>query len=322
MTRVLVTGGSGFLGSSVVKALAADHSIEHVISADIRAPRSRDAEAEYIELDVTQADSVDGAVADNDVDVIVHLASIVTPPPGMADEVAYRVDVDGTRHVVEAALAHGVGRIIVTSSGAAYGYHADNPIPLTEDDPLRGNDAFVYSRHKRLVEQYLQQVRDSHPNLEQTILRVGTILGESVDNQITALFERKRLLKIAGAESPFVFIWDTDVTAIIVRAITSGQSGIYNVAGDGTLTVGDIAQRMDARTITVPEPVLRLALAVLHRLGLSPYGPEQTKFLQFRPVLDNTRLKNEFGYTPEFSSVQAFEKWRQAKRGTATGGVS
>ena len=86
------------------------------------------------------------------------------------------------------------------------------------------------------------------------VLRIGTILGERVDNQITALFERPRLLKIRGSASPFVFIWDTDVVAIICRAVTSPVTGVFNVAGDGILTIDEIASRLGKPVLTLPEP--------------------------------------------------------------------
>jgi UDP-glucose 4-epimerase len=208
-------------------------------------------------------------------------------------------------------LKHGVARLIVSSSGAAYGYHADSPEWITEDEPMRGNDAFAYSKHKRLVEEHLATVRTDHPELEQTILRIGTILGESVDNQITDLFRKKRLLKIAGSDSPFVFIWDTDLTQIVVQAVTGDVTGIFNVAGTGALTIDEIAHELGKATLPIPEIILRGALAVLHPLRLTQYGPEQTKFLQYRPVLDNTRLRETFGYTPTYTSAEAFTQWRR-----------
>lgn len=307
MTRVLVTGGSGFLGSSVVPALVGE--VDAVVSGDIRLPPSPREGVEEVELDVTDASLVSSVVAEHRIDTIVHLASIVNPPPGMTEETARRVDVDGTRHVVEAALEHGVKRLIVSSSGAAYGYHADSPRWITEDEPVRGNPEFAYSRHKAMVEEMLRGVREVHPELEQTIFRIGTILGETVDNQITDLFRRDRLLKIRGADSPFVFIWDTDLTAIVVQAVVGDVTGIFNVAGDDALTVDDIAWTLGKPTRTIPEPVLRWALAIARPLRLTQYGPEQTKFLQYRPVLDNQRLKDEFGYTPQLTSIDAFDAW-------------
>jgi UDP-glucose 4-epimerase len=302
--RVLVTGGSGFLGRSVVAGLeAAGHE---VTSADLHPPATV--------MDVTSASQVSSVFGEVRPEVVVHLASIVTPGPGSTRELEYAVDVTGTRHVLDACVEHGVRRVVVSSSGAAYGYHPDNPSWITEDQPVRGNEEFAYAHHKRLVEEMLAEYRLSHPALEQVVLRIGTILGRSVDNQITALFERKRLLRIRGSESPFVFIWDEDVVAIIQQAVTGPVTGTFNVAGDGALTITEIAALLDKPVLTIPEPLLRAALAVGSRLGLTPYGPEQTMFLQYRPVLSNGRLTSVFGYTPTRTSREAFDEWRAARR--------
>ncbi len=306
--RVLVTGGSGFLGTSVVAGLAgAGHD---VTSADLRT--SDGGPAVSVVMDVRDAVTVDRVIGEAGPEVVVHLASIVNPGKDSSREIEHAVDVDGTRHVLDACLAHGVRRVVVSSSGAAYGYHADSPDWLTEDQPVRGNTEFAYSDHKRQVEEMLAGLRDSHPALEQVVLRIGTILGERVDNQITALFLRPRLLKIRGSKSPFVFIWDTDVAAIIQQAVSGTVTGVFNVAGDGAMSVDEIAAALGKPTLTIPEPVLRAVLGVGKRLGLTAYGPEQTKFLQHRPVLDNTRLKQEFGFTPGYTSREAFEAWRVA----------
>jgi len=316
VTRVLVTGGSGFLGSSVVRGLAG--SGHEVTSADLRLPGTPVDGVDHVVMDVTDPAAVDSGVAAAAPEVVVHLASIVTPGKGSSRALEYAVDVDGSRHVLDACLTHGVRRLVVSSSGAAYGYHPDNGAAhggwLTEDDPVRGNEEFAYSHHKRLVEELLATARAEHPELEQVVLRIGTILGESVDNQITALFERPRLLKIRGADSPFVFVWDTDVVAVIEQAVTGGATGIFNVAGDGALTIDEIAGLLGKPTLVLPERVLRAALAVGSRLGITAYGPEQTRFLQYRPVLDNTRLKDVFGYRPTRTSRQAFDEWRVRRK--------
>ncbi|WP_181312148.1 SDR family oxidoreductase [Nocardioides campestrisoli] len=315
MSTILVTGGSGFLGTSVVRGLAgAGH---RVLSADLRTPADPVPGVEHLVVDVTDPDAVKAAFAGHDVEVVVHLASIVTPGKDSSRALEHAVDVGGTRHVLDACLAAGVRRVVVSSSGAAYGYHPDNGAAhggwLTEDDPVRGNPEFAYSDHKRQVEEMLAELRASHPGLEQVVLRIGTILGERVDNQITALFEKKRLLKIRGSASPFVFVWDTDVVGAIELAATGEVTGVFNVAGDGAMTIDEIAAALGKRTLAIPEPVLRGVLAVGSRLGLTAYGPEQTVFLAHRPVLDNTRLKEVLGYRPRRTSAEAFEAWRVAK---------
>lgn len=305
MTRILITGGAGMVGRALAEALPA----KDVIVTDL-SDRGLPEGLEFRRMDVTgtDPDQVIGAIRP---EVVVHLASIVTPPPGMTRAQAHAVDVTGTRHVLEACVAHGVRRLVVTSSGAAYGYHADNPVPLTEDAPCRGNPAFAYADHKRQVEEMLAAARARHPGLEQVVLRVGTVLGAGVDNQITALFRRRRLLAIRGSDSPFVFIWTRDLARIVRRAATDGPAGIYNVAGDGWMSVDALAAALGKPVLRVPAWALRAALAVLHPLGLSQYGPEQVRFLQYRPVLDNTRLKRDFGYVPDLTSAQVFDLWRR-----------
>jgi len=145
------------------------------------------------------------------------------------------------------------------------------------------------------------------------VLRIGTILGPTVHNQITDMFEKPRLLAIQGSDSPFVFIWDQDVVGIILRAVSDGPAGIYNVAGDGALTIHEIAQRLGKQTLRLPSWLLRGALSILKPLGLTQYGPEQLDFLRYRPVLLNTRLKTVFGYTPTYTSAQVFEIYRAAR---------
>jgi len=315
--RVLVTGAAGYLGSGLVESLsqragrAGDPAC--IVASDLREvpPERRLPGVEYSALDVRDP-QLREVLARHAIDTVVHLAAIVTPGPKSNREFEYSVDVLGTRNVLEACVASGVRRIVVTSSGAAYGYHADSPAWLTEDAPVRGNEAFAYSYHKRLVEEMLAEYRRAQPALEQVVLRVGTILGETTRNQITALFERPRLLAIQGSASPFVFIWDRDVVGAIEHAVFGGPAGIYNVAGDGALSIQEIAARLGKSCITLPAGLLRAVLAVLHPLGLSRYGPEQVDFLRYRPVLDNRRLKEVFGYVPRLTSAEVFDLYRRS----------
>jgi len=307
MTRILVTGAAGGIGQAL---LAEMPPRGEVLATDIRPPASLPHGADYRPLDVC-GDDPDTVIGDWKPEVVVHLASIVTPPKGSTREFEYAVDVEGSRKVLEACILHGVRRIVVTSSGAAYGYHADNPVPLRETDTLRGNEEFAYAHHKRLVEEMLAEARRDHPQMEQVVLRVGTVLGEGIENQITALFRRDVLLGIRGSESPFVFIWTKDLARILLRAATDGPPGIYNVAGDGALGTRDLAASLGKPVRWLAPSLLKLALGIARPLGLSRYGPEQVRFLQFRPVLDNTKLKTRFGYVPEKTSAEVFDLWRK-----------
>jgi len=313
--RVLVTGAAGYLGSQLVAALAAAPDVARrpavTVATDVRDVPLADRRAgvDYVVIDV-RAPEFAALLRERSIDTVVHLAAIVTPDAAMRRETMHSVDVLGTRNVVDACVAAGVRRIVVTSSGAAYGYHADNPAWIDEDQPLRGNPEFAYADHKRQVEEMLAGARREQPQLQQVVLRVGTILGATTSNQITALFEKPVLIAVRGSPSPFVFVWDQDVVGAIEHAIFGGPQGAYNLAGDGALTIDEIARRLGKRCIALPASLLRGALAVLKALSLSRYGPEQVNFLRYRPVLSNRRLKQDFGYVPKLSSEQVFELFR------------
>jgi UDP-glucose 4-epimerase len=310
--RVLVTGGSGFIGSQVVHRLADDEDVDQVVSVDVR-PGEPQPGVRSVEMDIRDPGLVD-VVTEAGIDRIVHLAAIVTPQPHHTREFLRSVDVGGTENVIAAAVAAGVDHLTVMSSGAAYGYHADNPEWLTEDDPVRGNPEFAYSDHKRVVEERLAGLRSEQPDLRQLILRPGTVLGPTVDNQITRLWEWPVILAVSGSETPFVFIWDSDLVEVVVRGTKERRSGIYNLAGDGAVPLSQIAAELGKRRISVPAPLIRGALTLLSRAGVSQYGPEQVDFLTYRPVLSNRRLVEEFGYRPEKTSLEAFRSW-MASRG-------
>ncbi|WP_420409934.1 SDR family oxidoreductase [Hoeflea sp.] len=309
MSRVLVTGAAGAVGQAFLGELAAAGT--ETLATDIRPPDTLPEGIRFETLDVRGGDAMRIVDAFRP-DVIVHLASIVTPTREMTRGFAYEVDVQGTKNVLDAALHHGVRRLVVTSSGAAYGYHSDNPVPLRESDPVRGNPEFAYSDHKRQVEEMLAAARTSHPGLEQVIFRVGTVLGEGLENQITELFHRKRLIAVRGSDSPFVFIWTRDLARILTRAATDGPCGIFNVCGDGAMSVYELAAELNKPVASLPAWLLKSALAIARPLGLSRYGPEQVRFLQYRPVLDNGALKTVFGYRPELSSAETFRLWKKA----------
>ena len=315
---VLITGAGGYIGRLLVEALAGDKTgLKAVVAADVRETplNERIAGVDYVTADV-RAPDLSGIFKRFSIDAVVHLATIVTPGRKPNREFEYSVDVLGTENVLKACIESGVKKLIITSSGAAYGYYPDNPDWLDENDALRGNTGFSYSHHKRLVEEMLDRFRGEHPELKQLVLRPGTVLGATTDNQITALFEKPFIMGLAGAASPFVFIWDQDVVGCMLKGIFDDSTGIYNLAGDGVLTMKEIAGLMGKPYVPLPVSFVRSALWLLKKLGLTQYGPEQVNFLRYRPVLSNRRLKQEFGYVPKKTTSEVFEYY-MSRRGEA-----
>jgi len=306
--RILVTGAEGYIGKKVIKRLLNQHSgVDVVVGIDIKDSGNYVKENfHFVKCDIL-SNTPDLLIKKYNINTIIHLASIVKAPKGMSRETMYNIDVVGTKKLYESAIKNKVSQFIITTSGASYGYYSDNPKWLKETDRIRGNDEFAYSQHKKLVEEMLLDYRLKNAYPKQLILRPGTVLGKGVSNQITDMFEKKVVTGIKNAKTPFVFIWDEDVVNIIFKGVFEEKSGIYNLAGDGFLTLPQIAKILKKPFIGIPAGFLKRVLSFLKKINLTQYGPEQIRFLLYRPVLSNAKLKSEFKYTPKLTSKEVFE---------------
>ncbi|MEA2494608.1 MAG: UDP-glucose 4-epimerase, partial [Thermoleophilaceae bacterium] len=167
--RYLITGGSGYIGSRLVDHLSGRPETEAIVVADLRPPASFRPKTTFASLDVRDKVASRELFERERPDCVVHLAFLLNP---IHDEAAmYDVDVNGTQNVLEAASAAGVGHMLVTSSTTAYGAFADNPVPLTEDDPVRGAPDFSYARDKAESDRLCQLWALRHPERVMTIVR-------------------------------------------------------------------------------------------------------------------------------------------------------
>ena len=304
--KILITGAAGDIGSRLASALAEKEEVRLYTTAlgELRNPIG----SIHRKFDIRDPEFLQW-VAEIKPNVVVHLASIIKLPNGMTEEEAHDIDVTATKNLLDVSVQSGVDKFIVTSSGAAYGYWPDNPSWISEEDPVRGNDDYFYSRHKKEVERLLEDYRLKHPNLKQVVLRPGTVLGPNFENPITSIFEKSVITGISGSNSPFVIIWVDDLVAYLIEAATTDVKGVFNVAGDETLSLKQIAKKLNKPYLSFPSWLIKGVFALFKPVGLSQYGPEQVKFLQYRPVLSNTRIKRVFKYQPKKTTVGAFESF-------------
>ena len=309
---ILITGAAGYIGRLLTRALVAQAPEgTRVLATDrVQPPEVPGVTSRVLDI---RDEGFAALLKTEQVDTVVHLAAILSPPKGANRELLHDVDVKGTENVLAGCVAAGVKKFVYTSSGAAYGYSANNAPLLAEEHPLRGNREFAYSWHKRLVEERLAVYRAEHPELAQLVFRVSTILGPDVHNAITALFERKIVLGLRGIDTPFCFVWDGDVVQCLVAGALTERTGTFNLTGDGVMTLREVATGMGRRYLGVPERLLRKGLSLLHARGWSEHNEEQVLFLRHRPVLDNAKLKRDFGYVPRKSSREVFELYRASR---------
>jgi nucleoside-diphosphate-sugar epimerase len=248
---------------------------------------------EYRQGDILDRAALDDLVAD--ADVVVHLAFIIM---GGHDE-GRRINLEGSANVFAAAAeAPGVQRLVYTSSVAAYGFHKDNPQPLTEDVPPRGTDAHYYSAEKAELEATLWEAAG---DLDAYVFRPCIVAGPDAlmpVREIPWLLRRSPLTVLPDPGVRFQLVHHDDVaTALVAAARGAGPPGIYNLAGPGELTASDVARAAGWHSVPVPRAAATLAAAAT----ALPLVPAQAQWLNafHTPVLMTTaRARKQLRWRP------------------------
>jgi len=313
---VAVTGPTGEIGISAVTALDRDPVVERIIGMARRPfdPAEQDwTKTEYRQGDITDRQAVDELVAE--ADVVVHLAFIIM---GTREESA-RVNLAGTRNVFEATVAaQRPRRLVYTSSVAAYGYHSDNPSPITEDVPPRGSPEHYYSEQKAACEAALREIVEG-TDLEVYVLRPCIVAGpkapalaevmpwSNLPGPIKRVTQMLPLLKplLPDPGTPLQLVHHDDVaSAVALAATSSAPPGAYNLAGDGVVSISAVADELGARPIRVPRLAATAASEVIARLPFIPSSLEWLHTGRTAVVMDTTKAKTQLGWTPKHTGAE------------------
>lgn len=316
--RYLITGGSGFIGSRLVDHLSGREQTDAIVVADLRSPASSRPKTTFARLDVRDRAAVQRLLERERPDCLVHLAFLLNP---IRDEAAmYDVDVNGTQNVLEAASKAEVGHVLVTSSTTAYGAFAHNPVPLTEDDPVRGAPDFSYARDKAESDRICQLWALEHPDRVMTIVRPCIVFGPDVDNYIVRLWLRQPFHAEFGlGDPPLQFVHVDDVAQALITLLDGRHPGAFNVTADGYISVREASDLIGLKSRRVPYKVMKRVAAALWRLRASEAPAGQLEFVIHPWVASNEKLKRTTGWAPQFTSREVFELTMRAK-GKLAGG--
>jgi UDP-glucose 4-epimerase len=300
VTSIAVTGASGLVGQRLMPVLADDASVTRVVGLDMRPPRRRARGLEFRLVDVARAELkplLEG------IDVLVHLASVVDPIPD--ETLMARVNIDGTRRVLDAAAAVGVHRVVRVSSATVYGAWANNPVPLTEDSPLRPNPGFSPAVQAAEVERLLAEWRDDHPGVVVTTLRVAPVLGPGAERLPSRILLGRPPLRVRHAAPPVQALHVDDLVAALAIVVLSDHPGTFNVASDGWLD-HDRARRLlePSRIPALPSGLLERVLRVTWDIGIGDVPPGVVPYLMHPVVIANDRLR-DLGWVPRHDNEQA-----------------
>ncbi len=315
---VAVTGPTGTFGLALMPMLQDDETVQSVIGIARRPfdPAERGwTKMEYRRGDVRDSDAL--RTAFEGADVVVHLAFLILSG---GKEVTRAINIEGTLNAFRAAAEVGAKRFVYASSIAAYGFHRDNPIGITEDWATRPADRLFYAQEKAELEHLLHEEAARHPQTALYLLRPPIVVGpDAVGAKVSIPAALAPLLRGAGGalrrlpslpalvpDLPLQLIHQEDVAeALRLCVVGAGPPGAYNIAADDVISGVDVARELGLRAVPLPGgPVAAVARAVA-KLPYLPSGAQWVEALSHPSIMDTTKAKTELGWRPRHSAIES-----------------
>ena len=308
----MVTGASGYIGAGLVRALCAEDDVEMVLATDIVPPSGPlPGNAVFVQHDVSRP--MQNLLSDHDIDTAVHLAYVMRPDRDR--EAARRINVGGTKNLLAACVESGVDRLVYLSSTSVYGAHPDNPALLSENSKPRPAPGFQYSVDKVLAEALIQEVAESAVGTRTLVLRCCPVVGPRADNFVARAFLKPVLVAVRGADPPMQLIHEDDLVECLVRCTLDTATGIFNVAGQGTIRWSEMAAALGRRLVTLPAALLYPATQAAWALRLQSDSPASGLDLIRYPWNASTvKIEKELDFRPRHTSRQAWETYAEGRR--------
>ena len=321
---VAVTGPTGTFGFGLMPLLQEDDRIARIVGIARRPfdPASHGwSKMEYRQGDVRDVGALEEAFGG--ADVVVHLAFMIT---GRAPRETIRaINVEGTLNAFRAAAAAGASRFVYASSVAAYGFHRDNPVGMSEDWPVRPADHLFYAQEKAELERLLEEEAQGHEGIGVYVLRPPIVLGphavgakdvvpgrlEPLAGRIASLARRGTPIPLPAPvpDLPVQFIHEDDVGQAFIECIHgAGEPGAYNIAGDGVLSAGEVARELGFIPVRMPTRPVQAAARAIAGLPSIPGTPRITEWLEslsHPAIMDTTKAKRELGWSPRYTGLEA-----------------
>ncbi len=308
--RIVVTGASGNVGTSLVEELAAAPGVDEVVGVCRRAHDWRPERTRWVWGDVAELDLQEIV---RGTDVVVHLAWLFQPT--RRPEVTWRANVLGTRRLLDAVTGAGVPGLVMASSVGAYSPRADL-VPVTESWPTHGVPETAYSREKAYVERMLDDVEARNPDLRVVRMRPAFTFRSRASVQQRRLFlgplvphaliRRGRIPVLPlPAELRLQLVHSEDVARAYAAAATGTAHGAFNLTTDEVLEPAGLAEILGARWVRTPAAVLRSGLSAAYRARTTPAAPELFDLLMQAPMMSAARAHEELAWRPEYSAAEA-----------------
>lgn len=315
--RIVVTGATGNVGTSVVEALSRDARVDSVFGLARRTPDWTVPKTEWAAADIVTDDLVPLM---RDADAVIHLAWAFHPTHDPA--ATWRTNVIGGTRVFEAVAAAGVRALVYASSVGAY-----SPGPkdraVDESWPTHGWPGAAYTREKAYLERVLDGFEGAHPDRRVVRLRPGFMFKRGAAQEQRRIFGGPLVPNLSAGLLPIVpdipglrfQTLHTDDAAEAFRLATLGDArGAFNLAAEPVIGTAELADLLGARPVPVPATLVRAAMWAGWQLNLVPAPPGLFDALLRLPIMSTDRARRELGWSPRHSALDALREFLDGLR--------
>ena len=303
VARVLITGASGHLGHKLAARLVGETDI--VLGVDIRHPFDYIPGVVFEKCDITRPGWLRSHIEDYRIDTVVHLAW----DRGQWSANPEHANIMGTQNVLLDLVGSAVSRLVFASSESVYGYIPRPGLALRENTELAREHGTAEDRHLVRVEHLLAEFRESYPGVTQTVFRFAPILGEGSMEPSVAMLRNGHLFKLEGHTANFGFIAAEDAVNALATGTTSTVAGIFNAAGEGTVTTEEIGEILGKEIHEGNRKALEKFIRKQEQRGRAVIMPEELDMCLYRPKLICAAMRTNLGFRPRATSLEALTAW-------------
>ncbi|MGY2078344.1 NAD-dependent epimerase/dehydratase family protein [Modestobacter sp. SYSU DS0657] len=306
---VLVTGVSRWLGGALAAELAADPGIDRVIGVDTVPPAPgvlrRLGRTEFVRADIRNP-LIGKVIESAAVDTVVHM-NISATPAGAGGRVSMKeLNVIGSMQLLAACQrSPRVRRLVLKSTSAVYGASPRDPAVFTETMQARRVPGGGFAKDSLDIEGYVRSFARRRPDVGVAVLRFTNLIGPRIDSLLSGFFRMPVIPTALGYDARVQLLHEDDAVAVLARAATGDFVGTVNVGASGTVLLSQAIRRLGRVQLPLPEAAMGSLGRLTRRPGLVDWSPEQMRFLNFGRVVDTRVLREEFGYTPHYSTAEA-----------------
>ncbi|MET9513476.1 NAD-dependent epimerase/dehydratase family protein [Streptomyces flavidovirens] len=316
---VLVTGVARQLGGRFVRRIQRDPDVDRVVGVDAIPPEHHLGGADFVRADIRQP-AIARVLAEHGVDTVVHMDVTGTPLGSGGSRTSVKeTNVIGTMQLLGACQkSPTVQRLVVKSSTSVYGSAPRDPAVFTETTSPKSLPSGGFAKDAVEVEGYVRGFARRRPDVAVCVLRFANILGPCADSPLADYFSLPVLPTVFGYDPRLQFVHEDDVVDVLRIASRDPlrgtmNSGTFNIAGDGVLTLSQCSRRLGRPTVPVLLPAVTWVGSALRTVGVTDFSPEQIRLLTHGRVVRTTQMRETLGFEPKYTTAEAFSDFVRSR---------